>query len=214
MSIFYMGQALKSDATHKNPFLVEGVEWIYTNAWKIAVWVAKHNNGTSEAVSFQLEDEKGNVTDPILKKTSQLNGKNGFNFLLDLPGGFVRSDIDSIKTKFREVESKLKSATCLDRVPFDEICETLCTQEEVPDIITKDEEEGVTYLNISMEQFKSIVDGGEWGWKPLEVKKRLQLLGLLRVNTGRAYDYAVRDKDGTTYRTISIKLSKLGGEQV
>jgi len=65
------------------------------------------------------------------------------------------------------------------------------------------------YANIPTKgTFDTIINDLDCGWKPLEVKKTLKRLKLLRITAGRPYDYADYDDEGEQYRAISLRLKK------
>lgn len=179
---------------------------LYKNSWDFSLYVQRVVHGINVKLDFYIVDEAKRVFGPISFKPSQLQGKGGFNFLYDVPGRFDKSDEDSIKAEYRKVEKDLKEFSHDEKVPFEIVYEELTTAEEIEDIITRTDTPDSRYINIDVTTFKDLVSKADWGWTPIEVKRRLREAGLLRINRSRPFDFTLTDKDGSHYRTISIRL--------
>lgn len=204
---------LRQEAKRPKPFGVhEHSVCIYTNDWGYSVYVLKLECGAMQKVGFTVVDAEGKPRGTVTTTHSRLTDKNGFKFMMDFVGDFQKLDTDEIGRRFGNVWQKLKPVRADDRVSFDVVYAELSETEEKADIVTKTHTKDGDYINIAVGKFKQIVEEGDWGWKPLEVKRQLRDLGLLRVNKDRPFDYTVVDSKGTPYRTISIRLNMNGGE--
>lgn len=199
----------------KSPFVPKEAICFHTNSWDYRVYAAKLTDGTFQTVAFYIVDVKGHVSDTVFKKRSQLMKRNGFEFIYDLEGDFDKADLDKIKAGYKNVEEHLKAIHCPEKLPFELVYKGLyqCRNRLKDDLITIDRDGDLEYLCIDTKCFDAMVKAEDCGWKALEVKKVLRQLGFLRINFGRPYDFAKRDKDGSTYRTISLRLDKALGEE-
>lgn len=204
--------ATDTQVDEKKPLvgLLPDSQLIYESDFGSKVYAVKAKNGTFQNVIFQVCDNTGAVSEPIVKTPSQLLGKSGFQFVYNLVGDFDKADLDGIKKGYREKESKLKSLTCIDKCSFIQVYKDLCTVEEESALITIDRTDNGDYLNIEVHRFKELVADLDWGWRPLDIQRRLRDLGWLRINKGRPYDFKKIDGDGNDYRTISIRLGMDG----
>lgn len=165
------------------------------------IFFAKQLRETGVSIRFfVVPTDKSDSSFPviIIKSPSQLLGKNGFNFVYDLPGMLEKSDEDEIKKQYRDIESTVKLDTSPDRVPFPILYDILCSSAAVVS--------DTPYINLPVPDFNQIIISGDFGWTPLEVKKCLRDAGLLHRNNGRPYDYTIIE-DGKPCRVISIKLN-------
>lgn len=191
---------------------------LVTNSWGTSdLWVFRSNNKIHVQYGFQsvYETSNGgggdkNVSEPVYKKLSQLMAKDGYRFVLDMPGEFERADIDVARATFKKAIETTMIIDDTERSPIHDVYLWLCeyVKEHIKeDIITvTTDKDGCQFASIETQTFDELVISEGWGWKPLEVKKRFKQLQLLRVNAGRAYDCAMTNKNEQTYRTISFKL--------
>jgi len=193
---------------NKSLFIPENSILLYTSPQNYKIWSAKvHMNG-QQVFYFYVSDSMGNIYDPIVKKFSQLKKRTGFDFFFDLVGDFDVANIAAIKAAFMDKKDTLSPIDSPDKCAFEAIYKDLCglRNYQYEDVISLDQMEGKTYLNIEPKIFGVLVKKQEWGWQALDIKKNLRLYGLLRCNEGRVYDFSIRNKNGRNYRAISILL--------
>lgn len=186
-------------------YIEENTVVLATNDWGYKVHACKLlDKATGKmAYAFYVQSPEGELSDREVVKRSKIIGKKAFDWLFDYDGDFCRDDITKVKSNFMQKEKDLKVMQSSSRVHFDLVYKDLCEYVEdnqIGDIISiKD-----NYCNIAATEFKNVIERIECDYKPLEVKKKLKELGLLRVNAGRAYDYNLTDEDGNQYKVISF----------
>ncbi len=180
---------------------------VYTNPWGYEVHACKlYDKGSKrQEIGILIQSPKdGTLSDIIRIKKSQFVNMNLFNFLLDMEGDFDKADIDAVKVQVLAQLKELPERDSSTKVPIEEVYKDLCEYvegNEKEDIISISD----GYCNIAADEFKKILNESDYGYTKLELQKLFKVLGLLRVNNGRVYDFAMTDKYGSQYRTISFK---------
>lgn len=188
--------------------------------WGNQLWVFKESDRTTSRYGFQIVTNKQVVGEPIFRKKEQLMGKTGFRFMFSLAADFSYDDTMKARQKFFECQDKMDALEINDKCSMNKMYQNLCIyvkeHEQESDEITidtvtdEDTGNGSTgqrrYANIPTKRvFDRVISDCDVGWKPLEVKRMLKRLGLLRVTEGRPYDYA-KYRGSEQYRVISFLL--------
>lgn len=193
--------------------IVENTDCIYQNAWEYKLHACKMVEGTTKKMrySFWIETPEGEFSEAVTVSLAKCMNKTAFEWLYDYEGGFIRDDVLAVRLAFKRYDTYAKAHSVFDRVDIDLVYQELCEIAE-----SKLEDEVITirdgYYNIAVKEFKKLVAELDCDYKALEIKKKFKELGILRVNSGRAYDYTMTDKDGSPYKVISIK--KIEEEEV
>jgi len=187
--------------------------------WGNQLWAFKENVGGIIKYGFQVVEKDSEtecvvmVSEPLYKTREQLIRAKGFDFILNTALDFARKDIPNVRQKFNEVVGKFTSLKmnerCSIKQVYDSLREYVLKHQEDEDAIKIDTVGQDQYANIPTKgTFDTIINDLDCGWKPLEVKKTLKRLKLLRITAGRPYDYADYDDEGEQYRAISLRLKK------
>lgn len=190
----------------------ENLTEVYTHSWgyKVLACMLIDKGTMQKRLGMFVEDDKGNLSNMIPLKNSRLKKKDALNFLLDYEGDFDLADCLNVRNCLQDKIKNLKQVEADEKIPFKQVYKELCIfgkDNEKEDIITiKD-----GYCSIDKAKFKQFVDKSQFGYSGLEVQKMLKVVGLLRINANRPYDYAMTDKDGNQYRTISFLYEEVEG---
>lgn len=189
---------------------------IYTNQWGFSVLACRlcDHGMKKQGTGIFVQSPDGSISDMSRIKKSQFLKRNTFDFLLDVDGDFDKHDIDCVRKIALHLFKEMPERDVSSKVPIELVYKDLCEYvdgNQKNDIITVSD----GYCNVATEVFKRIVKENDYGYTGLEIQKLFKVLGLLRVNKGRMYDWAMTDKDGSQYRTISFQNnSEEGGDAV
>lgn len=181
---------------------------VYTNSWnyKVRMFAARDRSRMTCSIGLMLEAPDGRLSTPTYLTRKQLfKSKNCFDFLFDCEGDFEKLDIDAIKAAVLENLRKLTAVDFTSKPTIEQAYIELC------DYVKENDGNGEVsvsngYCNIDTTAFEKILAELDFGYKKYEMLKPLKLLGLMRINGSRSYDWKLTDSNGTPYRVYSFML--------
>ena len=180
---------------------------IYTNSWNYMVYMFEvQDSGTMRnSYGILIESPNGEVSDiTYLKKSQILKSKSAFDFIFDFKGDFDKTDIDGVKAAFMQHLGKAKGVDFSTKSPIEQVYQELCQyvhDHEGERVVSMSD----GYCNIDTKEFENIINKFDFGYKRLEILRMFKLIGILRTNKDRPYDWMLTDKEGTQYRVNSFK---------
>jgi len=181
---------------------------VYTNSWgyKVRMFETLDQSTMRRSIGLMLEAPDGRLSTPTYLTRQQLfKSKNCFDFLLDCEGDFDKLDIDAIKAAVTENLSKLTVVDFTSKPTIKDVYIELCEYVKEND---GNGEVSVSsgYCNIATKAFVRILAELDFGYQKFELLKPFKLLGLIRINGSRPYDWKLTDPNGTPYRVYSFML--------
>jgi hypothetical protein len=191
-----------------NNNLKNNATFVYTNSWgyNVYMFIAKDHGTMRRSIGIFIESPSGNPSIPTFLKRSQiLKSKNCFDFFFDLDGDFEKLDVDNIKAAVMQNLNNLKVVDLSTKLSIEDVYTELC------DYVSVNDGNGTVsisngYCNIDTKAFDGILKELQFGYTRLEILRALKIMGNMRTNSNRPYDWMLTDANGIPYRVYSFKL--------
>lgn len=172
--------------------------------YKVHAFEARDTASMRRSIGILIESPDGKVSPATYVKRSHLIKSNScFDFLFDCDGDFDREDVDKVKDviskNMKVIKVKDLSSRPTPEQVYLELCQYVKTNKGNGLLSVSD-----GYCNIVTDSFDSVLKELNLGYKRLEVLRHFKLIGILRINGSRAYDWKLSDVKGTPYRVYSF----------
>lgn len=183
---------------------------IHTNTKGYSVYMLEAQDfGTlRQSFGFFIQSPQGKNSEIVYLKRSQIiKNKGAFDFLFDYDGGFFKSDIDTVKTEALQRMSRPERTEQIDfssKYPIEQAYQELCRY-----VHDNDGDDGVCvsggFCNVDTRNFDAIIKELDLGYSRLELLRWFKIIGLLRTNKNRPYDFMLTDENGQQYRVYRFQ---------
>jgi len=182
--------------------------FVYENSrgYRVYMFLAHDRGAMRCSIGTFLESPNGNLSIPTFLKRSQiLKSNNCFDFFFDLDGDFDKQDVDHIKAAAMQNLNNLKEMDVSTKLSIEDVHTELC------DYVSVNDGNGTVsisngYCNIDTKAFDGILKELQFGLTRLEILRSFKIMGILRTNLNRPYDWMLTDANGNLYRVYSFKL--------